>query len=64
MITLKRVAEKYGMACLLHEKPFAGINGSGKHVNWSLGSADAGQPARPGRQPARQRAVPGLLRAP
>jgi glutamine synthetase len=37
MQTLTRVAQKYGMACLLHEKPFAGINGSGKHVNWSLG---------------------------
>lgn len=36
MATLKRVAEKYGLACLLHEKPFAGINGSGKHLNWSL----------------------------
>ena len=40
MITLKRVAEKYGLACLLHEKPFAGINGSGKHLNWSLGTAE------------------------
>ncbi len=39
MITLQRVAQKYGMACLLHEKPFAGINGSGKHVNWSMGSS-------------------------
>ena len=38
MITLSRVAQKYGMACLLHEKPFAGINGSGKHLNWSLGT--------------------------
>jgi len=37
MLTLQRVASKYGMSCLLHEKPFAGINGSGKHVNWSLG---------------------------
>lgn len=37
MLTLQRMATKYGMACLLHEKPFAGINGSGKHVNWSLG---------------------------
>jgi len=37
MQQLQRVAAKYGMACLLHEKPFAGINGSGKHVNWSLG---------------------------
>jgi glutamine synthetase len=38
MITLRRVARKYGFACLLHEKPFAGVNGSGKHVNWSLGA--------------------------
>lgn len=37
MLTLQRIATKYGMAALLHEKPFAGINGSGKHVNWSLG---------------------------
>jgi len=37
MQTLTRVAQKYGMVCLLHEKPFAGINGSGKHVNWSIG---------------------------
>jgi len=36
METLKRIAPRYGLACLLHEKPFAGINGSGKHVNWSL----------------------------
>ena len=37
MQVLTRVAQKYGMSCLLHEKPFAGINGSGKHVNWSIG---------------------------
>lgn len=37
MLSLQRMAAKYGMACLLHEKPFAGINGSGKHVNWALG---------------------------
>lgn len=37
MQTLQRVAQKHGMTCLLHEKPFAGINGSGKHVNWSMG---------------------------
>src|SRR6188768_2740932 len=36
METLRRVAPKYGLACLLHEKPFAGVNGSGKHNNWSL----------------------------
>jgi glutamine synthetase len=51
MITLKRVAEKYGMACLLHEKPFAGINGSGKHLNWSMGSATQGNLLDPGDTP-------------
>ena len=51
MITLRCVAEKYGMACLLHEKPFAGVNGSGKHVNWSLGSASQGNLLDPGDTP-------------
>lgn len=51
MITLKRVANKYGMACLLAEKPFAGINGSGKHVNWSLGSSSQGNLLDPGATP-------------
>ena len=51
MLTLRRVAEKYGMACLMHEKPFAGVNGSGKHVNWSLGSASAGNLLNPGDTP-------------
>ncbi|QEG37788.1 glutamine synthetase III family protein [Bythopirellula goksoeyrii] len=51
MITLKRVAEKYGMACLTHEKPFAGVNGSGKHVNWSLGSSSQGNLLDPGETP-------------
>jgi glutamine synthetase len=41
MLTLQKVALKHGMVCLLHEKPFAGINGSGKHVNWSLGTSSA-----------------------
>ncbi|HYR10065.1 MAG TPA: glutamine synthetase III, partial [Longimicrobium sp.] len=41
MITLRKVARNYGMACLLHEKPFAGVNGSGKHLNWSLGTESA-----------------------
>lgn len=41
MTVLQRVAQKYGMSCLLHEKPFAGINGSGKHLNWSLGTQTA-----------------------
>jgi glutamine synthetase len=41
MITLQRFARKYGFVCLLHEKPFAGVNGSGKHNNWSM-STDTG----------------------
>lgn len=41
MMTLRRVARKYGLVCLLHEKPFAGVNGSGKHNNWSM-STDTG----------------------
>jgi glutamine synthetase len=41
MLELRNSARKYGLVCLLHEKPFAGVNGSGKHVNWSLGTEDA-----------------------
>ena len=51
MVTLKRVAEKYGMTVLFHEKPFAGINGSGKHVNFSLGNATEGNLLNPGDTP-------------
>ncbi|HKJ31980.1 MAG TPA: hypothetical protein VKA34_09130, partial [Balneolales bacterium] len=42
MMTLKRIARKYGFASILHEKPFAGLNGSGKHSNWSL-ATDTGK---------------------
>jgi glutamine synthetase len=42
MELLRKTADKYGLACLLHEKPFAGINGSGKHNNWSM-STDTGE---------------------
>jgi glutamine synthetase len=42
MLVLRQTAEKYGLACLLHEKPFAGINGSGKHNNWSM-ATDSGE---------------------
>jgi len=42
MSLMKSIADKYGLACLLHEKPFAGINGSGKHNNWSM-STDLGE---------------------
>ena len=51
MITLKRVAEKYGLVCLLHEKPFAGVNGSGKHVNFSFGNQTQGNLLDPGETP-------------
>ena len=51
MELMKSVAEKHGMVCLLHEKPFAGINGSGKHNNWSV-SADGVNLLDPGDTPA------------
>ena len=51
MTTLKKVAERYGMTCLLHEKPFDGVNGSGKHVNFSLGNANQGNLLNPGDTP-------------
>ncbi len=51
METLKRVAPKYGLACLLHEKPFAGINGSGKHLNWSIGDDLGNNLLNPGETP-------------
>ncbi len=51
MVTLKRVAEKYGLVCLLHEKPFAGVNGSGKHVNFSFGNGAQGNLLDPGDTP-------------
>nr|WP_237050618.1 glutamine synthetase III [Luteitalea pratensis] len=51
METLKRVAPKHGLACLLHEKPFAGINGSGKHVNWSMGDSEGNNLLNPGDTP-------------
>ncbi len=52
MIALRKMAEKYGMTCLLHEKPFGGINGSGKHLNFSMGSAAAGNLFEPGATPS------------
>ncbi|MCX6695147.1 MAG: glutamine synthetase III [Candidatus Altiarchaeota archaeon] len=51
MQILKETAEKYGLVCLLHEKPFAGINGSGKHNNWSLSGPDGKNLLDPGRSP-------------
>lgn len=51
METLKKVAERQGLHCLLHEKPFAGVNGSGKHDNWSLTTDDGKNLLDPGKTP-------------
>ena len=51
MTILKNTAKRHGLVCLLHEKPFAGINGSGKHVNWSVGNATQGNLLDPGETP-------------
>ena len=51
MEIMRKVADEHGLAILLHEKPFAGINGSGKHLNWSLADSDGHNLLQPGSQP-------------
>jgi len=51
MTVFKTIAKKHGMECLFHEKPFAGVNGSGKHVNFSVGNAELGSLLVPGDTP-------------
>jgi glutamine synthetase len=51
MQVLQNVARRYGLVCLLHEKPFAGVNGSGKHNNWSMGTDDGENLMEPGDTP-------------
>jgi glutamine synthetase len=51
MDTLKKVALRHGLVCLLHEKPFAGVNGSGKHNNWSMSTNDGMNLLEPGKTP-------------
>jgi glutamine synthetase len=51
METMKRMAPKFGLACLLHEKPFAGVNGSGKHLNWSMSDNLGNNLLTPGKSP-------------
>ncbi len=51
MKSMKRIASHHGLACLLHEKPFAGVNGSGKHNNWSMGTDDGQNLLDPGKTP-------------
>ena len=68
MATLRRVALRHGLQALLHEKPFAGINGSGKHCNWSMSIAadnpelDGLQPAQAGQDAASEHSLPRLPR--
>jgi glutamine synthetase len=52
MRTMENVARRYGFVCLLHEKPFAGVNGSGKHNNWSMGTDAGSNLLEPGDTPA------------
>ncbi len=51
MEVLKKVADRHGLYCLLHEKPYEGINGSGKHNNWSIGTSDGELLFKPGKKP-------------
>jgi glutamine synthetase len=51
MEALRRIAPKFGLACLLHEKPFAGVNGSGKHLNWSMADEFGNNLLNPGDTP-------------
>jgi glutamine synthetase len=51
MTVFKTIAKKHGMECLFHEKPFAGVNGSGKHVNFSMGNSELGSLLVPGDTP-------------
>ncbi|MCI9121831.1 MAG: glutamine synthetase type III [Oscillibacter sp.] len=52
MEVMKKIADRHGLVCLLHEKPFAGVNGSGKHDNWSLGTDTGKNLFRPGSTPS------------
>ena len=51
MEMMKKVAERHGLVCLLHEKPFAGVNGSGKHNNWSMSTSEGENLLEPGKSP-------------
>src|SRR3989454_6983726 len=51
MEAMRRAAPKYGLECLLHEKPFAGVNGSGKHLNWSMSDDEGNNLLGPGASP-------------
>ena len=52
MTYMKKIAEQHGLVCLLHEKPYQGVNGSGKHDNWSIGTDTGKNLLKPGKTPA------------
>jgi glutamine synthetase len=62
MQVMQNTARDYGLVCLLHEKPFAGVNGSGKHNNWSMGTDTGDNLLEPGDTPGREPVVPVLRR--
>ena len=62
MQVMQSVARRYGLVCLLHEKPFAGVNGSGKHNNWSMGTDTGHNLMEPGRHAGGEHELPVLLR--
>jgi glutamine synthetase len=51
METMRKTAKKHGLTCLLHEKPFDGVNGSGKHINWSMSTSEGQNLLNPGKTP-------------
>lgn len=55
MELMQKIAQRHGMVCLLHEKPFAGVNGSGKHINWSIATGDGENLLNPGKKPEENR---------
>lgn len=55
MEIMKKVALRHGLVCLLHEKPFAGVNGSGKHNNWSMATDDGQNLLEPGKEPEKNK---------
>ena len=63
MECMKRLAPKFGMACILSEKPFAGMNGSGKHNNWSIGTDTGTNLLKPGKHPAQNKPFMLMLAA-
>ena len=60
MEIMQKVAARHGLVCLLHEKPFAGVNGSGKHNNWSMATDTGVNLLSPGETPSRERPVPAV----